>query len=153
MTTRMKKNTKYKSNVMTLQKWHVYDIQTYFLFIDNVWLNILFTCCRRPSRQSLSCNESPSFCSLRISSGFLYGLRASKCITLSLKGRWETVVEWVAVFFFIVFAIFTGVGRFLNGTASEIPGAGFRTWTFLTAGRKVKSWYVYIRYAFYPLTK
>lgn len=36
---------------------------------------------------SLSLAVSPSFCSLRISSGLLYGLRASRCVTLSLSGR------------------------------------------------------------------
>lgn len=34
----------------------------------------------------LSPAVSPSFCSLRINSGLLYGLRASRCITLSLRG-------------------------------------------------------------------
>lgn len=36
---------------------------------------------------SLSPAVSPSFCSLKISSGLLYGLKASRCVTLSLSGR------------------------------------------------------------------
>lgn len=38
------------------------------------------------SSMSLSPAVSPSFCSLRISSGLLYGLRANRCVTLSLSG-------------------------------------------------------------------
>lgn len=39
------------------------------------------------SSMSLSPAVSPSACSLKMSSGLLYGLRASRCVTLSLSGR------------------------------------------------------------------
>lgn len=55
------------------------------------------------SSRSLSPSGSPSFCSLRINSGLLYGLRASRCITLSLRGR-----SWMSLF------LLTGQGPFLG---------------------------------------
>lgn len=93
------------------------------------------TCCRWLSRESLSKGESPSFCNLRISSGFLYGLRASKCMRRSLRGRC-----CVALFLILLLEMITGREVLLSGAISETTDAGFRIWTFFPECEQSRSW-------------
>lgn len=99
------------------------------------------------SSMSLSPAVSPSACSLKMSSGLLYGLRASRCVTLSLSGR---SCKSPVFFLFEVYTPFFGLDaptplvmllrrgrdecRGLVRLASA--GAGARTVTFLPARKQ-----------------
>lgn len=95
---------------------------------------------------SLSPAVSPSFCSLKMSSGLLYGLRASRCVNLSLSGLSCTsptlfLCEAQAPFFGLDTATWTRLLMLLRGDGDgwrglvrlASAGAGARTVTFLPA--------------------
>lgn len=57
-----------------------------YLFLFSLGDKRKMTSFNKESSRSLPSSKSPSFCSLKIKSGLLYGLRASRCTTLSLRG-------------------------------------------------------------------
>ncbi len=96
------------------------------------------------SSMSLSPAVSPSFCSLKISSGLLYGLRASRCVTLCLSGLSSTsltlfLFEALAPFFTLdkptpfLMLLRRGAGDCRGLVRLASAGAGARTVTFLPA--------------------
>lgn len=111
------------------------------------WNRRKITSISTESSMSLAPSESPSFCSLKIKSGLLYGLRASRCVTLSLRGlscTSPTLFLFDAQSRFFTLGMLTPLLMLLRKDWDEClglvrlasAGAGGRTVTFLPARDK-----------------